>query len=518
MNTKIRWLISLILFHISFPVYSYHLTDYVHHLVNNSSEVLVRVPDQDILNSVVDFDLVKKQARQQTYVKMLKQETDVQVMSQDEFRLQLKKQVRTFVIVPGVFSEFIKTRAFEEIFSGHSTFKQEWGNKLKFSGIQDQRYDLASHTEKIVSLGEVLNASSIDDQQGNPLVKIILLKTNSGSLESLGQIEEVAAVFNRRLEKYAQLYPQDHLTLIGYSRGTPLALEMLVQSEKQNLDYLSQVTDLVALSGVIMGSSTADITDDTSTDQGRLYAELKKLSNSLETSNSYFQTPFQFLKNAQAIAEFLKVFRDLESQSPDQTLLFEAVRSVDLTNIFFMVKKLISEAQLKSIFDFNQNVVKFKKIIDSLLAAIDGLKTSSRQDWWRKNELPRSIKYSSLPAVMLDPKNSLQESLIYKSQVGYNDSLDDKLLQSQRRTYAKNTGFQLNDSQVALHQSLFLPQVIANLNDKNSHLKIENMAVLQTHHWGVAMPSVSEMKDGRLNPFPREKILISLAAYLNQKD
>ncbi len=78
------------------------------------------------------------------------------------------------------------------------------------------------------------------------------------------------------------------------------------------------------------------------------------------------------------------------------------------------------------------------------------------------------------------------------------------------------TGVSLNDSQVAVYQSLFLPEVIKNLNPQNAGLSMESLGLLETHHWGVALQVVNKMKDGRKNPFPRERVLLALAAYLNQ--
>ncbi|MEQ1723843.1 MAG: hypothetical protein ABL930_11750, partial [Pseudobdellovibrio sp.] len=128
----------------------------------------------------------------------------------------------------------------------------------------------------------------------------------------------------------------------------------------------------------------------------------------------------------------------------------------------------------------------------------------------------KNIQYLSLAAAMVDPDKSDAEKSIFESREGYSDSLDDKSLLENKRAYEKLTGVQLNDSQVAVHQSLFLPNVIAHLNPQNAGLNIKTLGLLQTHHWGVSLQVVNKMKDGRLNPYPREKVLIALAAYLNQ--
>jgi hypothetical protein len=154
--------------------------------------------------------------------------------------------------------------------------------------------------------------------------------------------------------------------------------------------------------------------------------------------------------------------------------------------------------------------------ISEILKAVEELKSSNRQQWWRSHTLPRHIQYLSLAATMVDPQSSPDAASIYKSNEGYSDSLDDKSLIENMRQYKTITGVSMNDSQVALHQTLFLPQIISNLNPANSGLTIKPLGVLETHHWGVSLQVVNKMKDGRINPFPREKVLLSLAAYLNQ--
>jgi hypothetical protein len=93
--------------------------------------------------------------------------------------------------------------------------------------------DLEKYKYEKRPLSELIDAASIDDANGKPLVKVILFNTKLGSLESLGDNGKRAEIFNRRLAKYLQLTGDQNLVFLGYSRGTPLALEMVAQAKSK---------------------------------------------------------------------------------------------------------------------------------------------------------------------------------------------------------------------------------------------------------------------------------------------
>jgi hypothetical protein len=215
-----------------------------------------------------------------------------------------------------------------------------------------------------------------------------------------------------------------------------------------------------------------------------------------------------------AIDKFVALF-GLNSK-PDLKSLMSSVRNGDFHETAELILGMINELNWMMVTDFNGHVDRLKTFINEILISVEQLRTESLRSWWRQTELPKSIAYYSVSAVMVDPDHGGVEQQIYQSHEGYNDTLDDAGLLDNKRTYEKVTGFAMNDSQVAIHQSQFLPKVIAGLNAKNAGLDIHSLGILQTHHWGVSLRTVNEMSDGRTNPFPREQVLTALGMYLNQ--
>lgn len=439
---------------------------------------------------------------------------EVAAVSEAQVQDLMKRRSLTFVVVPGVLGEFIDIRAFEEIFARDSSYKREWPRLAALGNNRDERFNLQAYANVTMQLSDLIDAASVDDASGRPLFKIIILKTPLGSLESVGKNDEKAQIFNRRLQKYQEATGDQNLVLLGYSRGTPLALEMIVQAEKQKLGYLKNVKAVVSYAGVVMGSSLADVTDDLSNANGILLEAAKKLRDGLQYSESILDRPAKLRVNGEVLAQFLRTLA-ANSDTDPEALLTNA-RSGDFRTAAALIAKMAAELGLKALLDFNGHVTRLKMFVSEVLFAVEGLKSKNMEAWWRANTLPKNIPYYSLTAAMVDPDKGGLEAEIYRSHEGYSDSLDDTSLLGNKRTYEEVTGVGLNDSQVAVHQSLFLPGVIAGLNPANRGLRIEALGLLQTHHWGVALQSVNKMRDGRLNPFPREKVLWALAAYLNQ--
>ena len=424
----------------------------------------------------------------------------------------LRKRTLTIVVVPGVLGEFIDTRAFEEIFARNSSYRREWETRSRMA--VDERFALEKQGNQQELLSNLINAASIDDSSGQPLVKLVILRTLLGSMESVGSNNEKALIFNRRLQKYLNIMKDQNIVLLGYSRGTPLALEMITQAERNRLPYLASVKGVVSYAGVIGGSALADVTDDPNSESGQQLAAARLLLSKLQLSNSLLDRPGKRLANAGAINEFLFTFAKTSQFDPNAFL--ETARAGDFKTVMALIAKMVTELGFKDVLDFNGHVNRMKTFITQILTAVEGLKSKSMIAWWKTHRLPKNIKYYSLAAAMVDPSQSADAKTIFESQSGYNDSLDDKSLLENQRAYTKVTGVSLNDSQVAVYQSLFLPEVIKTLNPQNAGLSMESLGLLETHHWGVALQVVNKMKDGRTNPFPRERVLLALAAYLNQ--
>lgn len=482
-------------------------------LTSDHKNIVTDIPELTALNQTESIEQARALLANKTISDAVSIMNSAAFDQKQILNLIREKQI-TFVIVPGVLGEFINTRAFEEIFSRASTYKNTWNSLVRLSNATDERFDLQKNGLKTELLSDLVNAASIDDANGRPLIKVVILKTFLGSLESVGSNAEQAKIFNRRLEKYVKLSQDKNLVLLGYSRGTPLALEMLVQAKAEKLSYLKSVKTLVSYAGVVMGSTLADVTEDENSESGRLYKAAMLLYNSLKLSKTMLDRPMRMADNSAAISKFMFALGTNSKFDPEAFL--SNTRSGDFKTVAALIAQVTTQLGLSSLYDFNGHVERVKLFIKKVITAADELKTSSRTAWWKSNTLPKDIQYYSIAAAMVDPDKGSLEKSIFESLEGYSNSLDDKSLLANMRSYEKLTGVSLNDSQVAVHQSLFLPGLISKLNPMNMGLKVKALGLLETHHWGVSLQVVNKMKDGRLNPFPREKVLLALAAYLNQ--
>jgi hypothetical protein len=509
--------LSLVSFSASstFAVAKIGLPAILQRLTPEKNYIAAEVPQLAKLNAASSLEAAAQIVREMKYSEIAVQpKAPALPADAATFDALIRKRQLTFVIVPGLLGEFIKTRAFEEVFSRPSSYQQTWQNLAQKSGLTDPRLDLENFAYENRPIGEMIDAASIDDKNGKPLIKLIILTTRMGSLESVGDNVKQAEVFNRRLEKYVQISKDQNLVLLGYSRGTPLALEMITQAQKKNLSYLARVKGLVSHAGVIMGSSLADLTADENTDSGRLFAGARELSDSLQYSHDPLLHAVKYAENSAAIAKFVGLVA--LNTKPNFLSTLKTIRNGDFRAISTLILGIIDQLKLMMVTDFNGHVSRVKMLINEILISVEQLRTTSSKQWWAQHDLPKNINYYSVSAVMVDKDRGGIEQTVYEAHEGYNDTLDDDGLLDNKRTYEQATGIALNDSQVAIHQSQFLSGVIAGLNPHNQNLNFQSLGILQTHHWGVSLQAVNAESDGRVSPFPREKILMALAIYLNQ--
>jgi hypothetical protein len=181
----------------------------------------------------------------------------------------------TVILIPGIFGEFIETKAFTEILDNkNSKFRSAWQQKISnnsSTNSTDPSYTLKSIEKSEVSLDKLITTSSIDDANGNNLVNVILLETPPLSLESLDHITTISEMFNRRINKFMEIIDyKSHnyfpITLVGYSRGAIIGLEMLSQLtdvktkkfDEHKMLWSHQIKSLNTIGGVIYGSDVAD--------------------------------------------------------------------------------------------------------------------------------------------------------------------------------------------------------------------------------------------------------------------
>lgn len=431
----------------------------------------------------------------------------------------------TLVIVPGVFAEFIKTRAFEEVFERPSAAAQAFRERVQAAGASDRvpfvrKYREGASAEEmsepraldaLLPLGEVY-------VQGRA-VRVILFATEFASLESVGDARARAATFNARLAQYLKLTGDQDLAFVGYSRGTVIGLEMLAQAKAANAPWLHQVKAMISLSGVVWGSALADDTvTNPASPSFRLIADVRATAAALE-----FTDPNGSLENNTAVgarntrrwAEFALRAKNLllEMNKGKKSGLLSLLQ-VDPRAPVGIFLQMWEELGLKNfVGDYNANIVRFRFFLDELYASILELSSTARTEWWASHDLPKHVRYYAIAAAMANPNANAIEARMYKSRLGYgNGSYDDVSLLQNRLDYERLSHVALNDSQVSVSAAAFLPEAIARLNPRNAGLRTSFLGIAGTHHWGMALREVNHMILGQKNGFPRESMLKALAA------
>lgn len=463
--------------------------------------------------------------------------------------LKSQRSPLTVIIVPGVLGEFIKTRAFEDVFSRNGTYYESHVKnrfaRSSFAALKvDKRFDMNAFREVDRPLLDLIHTASIDDVDGNPLVNLILLDVGLLSLESMGKNRDRAQVFNRRLTKFFKVVGvPPHIAMIGYSRGTPLALEMISQASSSGLNWFKKVRAVGGLGGVIYGS---DLADEALNEKKRdvpfvQYQQLKllmELSQSLELLSESNRPDFiTKSKNALAWARFISGMVKLNAPEVELDLnvdlsvlksraeeVFQNLSTMSVLNVSGLWqagKQMALESFRLDQFDpqYDLNIRRWKFFVRAIADAVSELTTSARLDWWRNNTIPTAgITYYSITGSMVDPSIDRDHKDLAENKYSYNASLYDYILLGKSFADLKRSnGVSLNDSQVAVFKARFWPEIHEVLNPAQKPINAKFLGVLGVDHWGMALRVVNEKKNGAENPyspFPRESLLKTYAAQM----
>ena len=212
--------------------------------------------------------------------------------SKEAIYTALMKKPITVVILPGIFSEFSSVYVFDQIFKGDSKLKSDWANfnsrPLDMGSIpaeirksldpnrtkpavffthdrqfQMDKFQLPGSMDGKVNaeMGHIVSMASVDSG-GEPIVNLIQFHSEALTLESLGNTDFKARIFNRRLSKAFAILGSpipENIVFIGHSRGTIVALAMLAQAHKEKLPWVKNVRAMGALGGVVFGAEDADV-------------------------------------------------------------------------------------------------------------------------------------------------------------------------------------------------------------------------------------------------------------------
>ncbi len=429
----------------------------------------------------------------------------------------LKKTPITFVIVPGVFGEFIRTRSMEEILertqsSSAKTFAKAYAASSDGAAKSDSHFSLDDFKDVEKPLTELMVTASIDAADGSPLVQLVTFQTPLMALETLGRNDDVAKNYVRRLGKFFKINgTPENVVFLGYSRGSAVGLEMVNQARKEA--WFKKVRAFVGLGGVIYGSDLADQIHVPGSKAQRQLNAFEELIGTLKPLDDVpiLKRPGVVAANTAAWARFGKEMVVIDPGFAKATLANS--KGSDIGSMLGLVKDIWLKLNLNDFFtDYSVNIHRFLRLGKSILDAVNELTTSARLEWWRQHTVPTDLSYYAIVATMADPDTAKMGAANARSVVSYGvDTADYRTLLSGYRDFAKTTGLALNDSQVAVHKSMFWPELHARINPAQEPMNIKFLGVLGTHHWGLALRVVSEMKDGEINPFPREDLLKAIA-------
>lgn len=422
-------------------------------------------------------------------------------------RADLPHRPLTIVIFPGIFGEFIDERAMGEVFARDSALGRAWKERLgacaadpaRAAAGRDESWDLRGVGPLERPLAELVSVASLDDADGAPVVGVVLLETPRYSLESTGPLGELSGPFTRRLTKALTLLEgaaPEELVFVGYSMGTPVALDVLAGAGAQ--PWAGRVRAVVSLSGVNWGSTAADVAlaPDGQAPTARQLRLLKTLADELEVP-----TGLGLTARAQNVMRWLRFLRGIyptlalpEGELPDpRSFRFGEARSL-LDLVLLTALRTFTLGRVHS--DHPQNVRRWKRLVERVLGGIGNLTTEARLEWWRTHALPAGLRCYSLPAVLVDGAPAVEAG-----------SVDLWVNRNGQRDYVQAGGTPLNDGQVGLHQVRFLPGLAAALNPGQPPLQEELLGVLAAHHWSPTLRTGI----GGVSPFPREGLLRALA-------
>jgi hypothetical protein len=304
-----------------------------------------------------------------------------------------------------------------------------------------------------------------------------------------------------------------------------LGLEMLTQAQAANKPWLKNVRAMISLSGVVWGSSLADdVTDNAASYTHQIIDNLVATSNSLSYAagnSSWFNDPNQLLNDgrwlsllATASTEYV---RGLQIDIPQLLQQLPVLAQVNPISPLGIAQRMWGELGLTQFeVGYNDNVDRFRYFVSQLLGSVNELATSARLQWWKTHNVPRDMTYYAITATMANPQIPAEKPL-FVSALGYaGGSYDDISLLQNHLSYEKlPPGLALNDSQVSVAQAAFIPGVIASLNPANAGLHTKFLGVAGTHHWGMALREVNEMRSGTsINGYPRAAMLRALATQI----
>jgi hypothetical protein len=386
-----------------------------------------------------------------------------------------------------------------------------------------------------------MRVGSIDDAQGRPLVTITYIKPPLGSLETFGTLDENADYYLPRLEKYFKLIGMPkHLYLMGYSRGTATALNLVTRAQAAKASWYPQLKGVITLAGVVYGSQLADAAFQQGGVQKRLLDNLSDfVENELqscpdgETAASIALRAENYGHWAMFLGRELLIARGMGNENAALKREGIETANADVSSLYNFIRRIMFgdpqkwlSGDVDGLIDLSapisqhcQNVARGKTAIRQLLKGVTTLTTQSRIDWFKSHTLPSNIRYFSITGTMGDATADGQQVNPLAINPVANDihSLDFRSLRGNYYDLLAASGNQLQDSQVAVQRGLIWNDVNHAINPQQPALKTYNMGTVGIHHWGLSFPRAYSSNDGLdANPFPRTILLQAIGTFVAQ--
>jgi hypothetical protein len=465
---------------------------------------------------------------------------------------ELRRNPVHIVVVPGIFGEFIPVSPFEEVFRYGGAASVTWDRKMKALEaepaknedlVHDRQFAAAEVKDVSRSMRDLVRVGSIDDSDGTPLVTITYLRPELGSLETFGTLDENADYYLTRLEKYFKIIgAPEHLYVMGYSRGTPTALNLVSRAQAAHAPWMPKLRGVIALAGVIYGTQLADaaLADgpqrrmlDTMTD----FVENKLESCAGPTPGALLMTRnlghwTAFLAREALAARGMTNQNEALSREGIQTDFADVGRIVSFTRrvLFGDPQKVFAgdgdSSAILGVLHMNapsaeycQNIERFKKTAVQVVKGVQTLTTQARTDWFHTHTLPSNIRYYAITGTMGDATaKGAPVSPLTLNETAYDTrSLDFRSLRGNYYDLLAASQNQLQDSQVPVQRARFWPDVHAAMNPAQQPLKTYFMGTVGIHHWGLSFPRAFSTNDGvGANPYPRTLLLKSIATFVAQ--
>lgn len=464
---------------------------------------------------------------------------------------ELRRNPVHIVVVPGIFGEFIPVSPFEEVFRYGGAASVMWDRNMKALEADpanaelthDRQFAAAQVKDVSRSMRDLVRVGSIDDSDGTPLVTVTYLKPELGSLETFGSLDDNADYYLTRLEKYFRIIgAPEHLYVMGYSRGTPTALNLVSRAHAAHAPWMPKLRGAIALAGVIYGTQLADSALAAGPQRRMLDTMTDFVENKLESCTG--PTPgallltrnlghwTAFLAREAIAARGMTNQNDALAREGIQTDFADIGRIVSFTRrvLFGDPQKVFSgDADSSAILgvlhmnapnaEYCANIERFKKTAVQVVKGVETLTTQARTDWFHTHTLPSNIRYYAVTGTMGDATaEGGPVSPLALNETAYDPrSLDFRSLRGNYYDLFAASHDQLQDSQVPVQRARFWSDLHAELNPHQQPLKTYFMGTVGVHHWGLSFPRAFSTRDGlSANPFPRTLLLKSIATFVAQ--